>query len=308
MKEEMPDYLTPETIKNMSPRELDYHYFKLHDFDENLRLDGLELLAALGHVHADDDDDDDDEYYKYKKHKASRWKEPDNVSDGNDFKREENIMRKLEKEDDTLAIAASRRYQEHRSLSCKACGNKYNRKDKCPYILSVCGHTVCWDCIERVSGRRSTECPLCHERNGDHDDRPLNYSVYMLLQEDEDADECYGAKALPTTDAPCYYEYGKIFDDLYDDLTEDDFGRPIGKGDPGESEDEAKIGKWAKSKKHRWQREREEEQMNIAIAMSLSILEDQEHENHDERSEFDGMRREQEGVTREERWGWEGEK
>ncbi|XP_037774890.1 multiple coagulation factor deficiency protein 2 homolog [Penaeus monodon] len=56
----MPDYLTPETIKNMSPRELDYHYFKLHDFDENLRLDGLELLAALGHVHADDDDDDDE--------------------------------------------------------------------------------------------------------------------------------------------------------------------------------------------------------------------------------------------------------
>nr|XP_027223340.1 multiple coagulation factor deficiency protein 2 homolog [Penaeus vannamei] len=61
MKEEMPEYLTPETIKNMSPRELDYHYFKLHDFDENLRLDGLELLAALGHVHGDDDDDDDDE-------------------------------------------------------------------------------------------------------------------------------------------------------------------------------------------------------------------------------------------------------
>ncbi|XP_069992351.1 lymphotoxin beta receptor inhibitor isoform X2 [Penaeus vannamei] len=61
MKEEMPEYLTPETIKNMSPRELDYHYFKLHDFDENLRLDGLELLAALGHVHGDDDDDDDDD-------------------------------------------------------------------------------------------------------------------------------------------------------------------------------------------------------------------------------------------------------
>ncbi|XP_063585592.1 uncharacterized protein LOC134763001 [Penaeus indicus] len=61
MKEEMPEYLTPDTIKNMSPRELDYHYFKLHDFDENLRLDGLELLAALGHVHADDDDDDDDD-------------------------------------------------------------------------------------------------------------------------------------------------------------------------------------------------------------------------------------------------------
>ncbi|XP_042894386.1 multiple coagulation factor deficiency protein 2 homolog [Penaeus japonicus] len=60
MKEEMPEYMTPETIKNMSPRELDYHYFKLHDFDDNLRLDGLELLAALGHVHGDDDDDDDD--------------------------------------------------------------------------------------------------------------------------------------------------------------------------------------------------------------------------------------------------------
>ncbi|XP_063611721.1 uncharacterized protein LOC134785337 [Penaeus indicus] len=230
----------------------------------------------------DDDDDDDDEYYKNKK---------------------------LEKEDDDLAIAASRRYQERRSLRCKACMNKYNRKNRCPYIMSVCGHTVCWDCIERVSGRRSTTCPLCHERNGAQEDQNLNYSVYMLLQEDEDAEKFYEA------DNQSYFEYGKnCFE--YDDLTEDDYGRPIGKGKLGEYVEEeeeeeeagagAGLGKWDRSKKKRWQMEREKEDIDFAIALSLSIQEDQDREHHAERREFEGRRRERGGVAREGRWEWEG--
>ncbi|XP_068233936.1 multiple coagulation factor deficiency protein 2 homolog [Palaemon carinicauda] len=66
--EELPSYITPERIKEMTPRELDYHYFKIHDFDDNRRLDGLELLQALGHIHGhdEDDDDNDDDEEKFK--------------------------------------------------------------------------------------------------------------------------------------------------------------------------------------------------------------------------------------------------
>ncbi|MEE6474195.1 hypothetical protein FKM82_010306 [Ascaphus truei] len=35
----------------MSPRELQLHYFKMHDYDGNNLLDGLELATAISHVH-----------------------------------------------------------------------------------------------------------------------------------------------------------------------------------------------------------------------------------------------------------------
>ncbi|XP_078000691.1 multiple coagulation factor deficiency protein 2 homolog isoform X2 [Glandiceps talaboti] len=34
----------------MSDEELEFHYFKMHDFDNNTKLDGLEMLAALSHM------------------------------------------------------------------------------------------------------------------------------------------------------------------------------------------------------------------------------------------------------------------
>jgi hypothetical protein len=36
----------------MSEDEVQFHYFKLHDYDNNNMLDGLELCAALTHYHA----------------------------------------------------------------------------------------------------------------------------------------------------------------------------------------------------------------------------------------------------------------
>lgn len=35
----------------MSPQELQLHYFKMHDYDGNGLLDGLELSTAITHVH-----------------------------------------------------------------------------------------------------------------------------------------------------------------------------------------------------------------------------------------------------------------
>ena len=37
------------SIEDMSEEELQFHYFKLHDYDNNNYLDGLELVAALTH-------------------------------------------------------------------------------------------------------------------------------------------------------------------------------------------------------------------------------------------------------------------
>lgn len=38
-------------IENMTEEERDFHYFRLHDFDQNNLLDGLEVFKALVHEH-----------------------------------------------------------------------------------------------------------------------------------------------------------------------------------------------------------------------------------------------------------------
>ncbi|XP_069464531.1 multiple coagulation factor deficiency protein 2 isoform X3 [Ambystoma mexicanum] len=37
--------------QEMSSQELQLHYFKMHDYDGNSLLDGLELATAISHVH-----------------------------------------------------------------------------------------------------------------------------------------------------------------------------------------------------------------------------------------------------------------
>ncbi|XP_076031463.1 multiple coagulation factor deficiency protein 2 homolog [Oratosquilla oratoria] len=62
LKEELPDYISPDQVANMSPEEMEFHYFKIHDFDNNYKLDGLEILSAISHiVHIDEGDDDEDD-------------------------------------------------------------------------------------------------------------------------------------------------------------------------------------------------------------------------------------------------------
>lgn len=41
----------------MSPQELQLHYFKMHDYDGNNLLDGLELATAISHVHKEGSND-----------------------------------------------------------------------------------------------------------------------------------------------------------------------------------------------------------------------------------------------------------
>lgn len=47
-------------ISEMSLEELEFHYFKMHDFDNNTKLDGLEILKALTHLLPYEDVDEED--------------------------------------------------------------------------------------------------------------------------------------------------------------------------------------------------------------------------------------------------------
>ncbi|XP_006880960.1 PREDICTED: multiple coagulation factor deficiency protein 2 [Elephantulus edwardii] len=40
--------------EDLSPQELQLHYFKMHDYDGNNLLDGLELSTAITHVHMEE--------------------------------------------------------------------------------------------------------------------------------------------------------------------------------------------------------------------------------------------------------------
>ncbi|XP_076598325.1 multiple coagulation factor deficiency protein 2 [Chaetodon auriga] len=43
---------------DMTPQELQLHYFKMHDYDGNNLLDGLELATAITHVHREERGED----------------------------------------------------------------------------------------------------------------------------------------------------------------------------------------------------------------------------------------------------------
>ncbi|XP_064603133.1 multiple coagulation factor deficiency protein 2 homolog [Liolophura sinensis] len=54
IKEHLKDEINVDE-KNMTAEELEFHYFKLHDTDNNTKLDGLEILQALAHMMPADD-------------------------------------------------------------------------------------------------------------------------------------------------------------------------------------------------------------------------------------------------------------
>nr|CAD7418256.1 unnamed protein product [Timema poppensis] len=57
IREDMGEWVTKEDTQKMTPEELEFHYFKLHDFDNNTKLDGLEILQAIHHtVHSESEE------------------------------------------------------------------------------------------------------------------------------------------------------------------------------------------------------------------------------------------------------------
>ena len=51
----MKEYMNDEDEMKLEDDEaMEFHYFKLHDYDNNNKLDGLELGAAMTHYHDTD--------------------------------------------------------------------------------------------------------------------------------------------------------------------------------------------------------------------------------------------------------------
>lgn len=51
MKEHLQESLGDQDLSKMSEEELQFHYFKMHDNDNNNMLDGSELIKSLIHWH-----------------------------------------------------------------------------------------------------------------------------------------------------------------------------------------------------------------------------------------------------------------
>ena len=60
MNEIYEDQDLDEQVKMDTDEEMEFHYFKLHDYDNNNKLDGLELGAAMTHFHHDEATGDGD--------------------------------------------------------------------------------------------------------------------------------------------------------------------------------------------------------------------------------------------------------
>ncbi|KAK0180286.1 hypothetical protein PV327_005946 [Microctonus hyperodae] len=50
-------------VSKMTDQELDFHYFKAHDTDNNTKLDGLEMLHAIQHTFHENEGDEEAEIY-----------------------------------------------------------------------------------------------------------------------------------------------------------------------------------------------------------------------------------------------------
>ncbi|XP_065563895.1 multiple coagulation factor deficiency protein 2 homolog isoform X2 [Artemia franciscana] len=50
LQEDLAAMMPDVDISKLTPEEKDFYYFKLHDYDGNLKLDGLELYSAISHI------------------------------------------------------------------------------------------------------------------------------------------------------------------------------------------------------------------------------------------------------------------
>ncbi|KXJ17515.1 multiple coagulation factor deficiency protein 2 homolog [Exaiptasia diaphana] len=65
-KEHIKEHLKEENIdvkdENLKDEDLQFHYFKMHDYDGNSKLDGIELMNAMTHYHDESDTNSTETY------------------------------------------------------------------------------------------------------------------------------------------------------------------------------------------------------------------------------------------------------
>jgi len=67
--------------EEMSEEELEFHYFKLHDYDNNNKLDGTEIVKAITHFHQDEEEGDTKEAHHQEQAKVFSDAEIANIVD-----------------------------------------------------------------------------------------------------------------------------------------------------------------------------------------------------------------------------------
>lgn len=76
LKEDMGPLADQLDLSNLTDQELEFYYFKLHDIDNNTKLDGLEILHAIQHTfHSVDNEGENNELSDY------QHKEEENEND-----------------------------------------------------------------------------------------------------------------------------------------------------------------------------------------------------------------------------------
>ncbi|RZF35591.1 hypothetical protein LSTR_LSTR005119 [Laodelphax striatellus] len=73
IKEDLQNIVPEVDTSKMTPEELEFHYFKLHDFDNNTKLDGLEILHAIHHsTHHDHDSEESQQQQQQRQGKEQK--------------------------------------------------------------------------------------------------------------------------------------------------------------------------------------------------------------------------------------------
>ncbi|KAJ4429979.1 multiple coagulation factor deficiency protein 2 homolog [Periplaneta americana] len=85
IREDLGEWVSKVDTRKMTPEELEFHYFKLHDFDNNTKLDGLEILQAIHHtVHYNEEQAENDDSHNHQQQTETQT-EPHKNTDQDDF-------------------------------------------------------------------------------------------------------------------------------------------------------------------------------------------------------------------------------
>lgn len=85
IREDLGEWVSKVDTHKMTPEELEFHYFKLHDFDNNTKLDGLEILQAIHHtVHYNEEQAEGGAYHDHQQQIETQTEKSEN-SDQDDF-------------------------------------------------------------------------------------------------------------------------------------------------------------------------------------------------------------------------------
>ena len=84
------------------------------------------------------------------------------------YQARENSLEKTESE-----LESSQEVERNYLPKCTICYRKFNTVNRVPYVISVCGHSVCSECLSKID-----VCPICRK---DIDETVINWAINSEL-------------------------------------------------------------------------------------------------------------------------------